>query len=81
MRKDGSVHDADVRLGLLKQDSKTIGVQIFLRDITEHKKVEKLIRESEVKYRAFFENAEEFIFVLELSKSGLLIIRDVNPSR
>jgi len=40
-RKDGTPILAEVRVGLLKEGNKTVGVQAISRDITERKKVEK----------------------------------------
>jgi len=43
-----------------------IGVQIILTDITERKKTEEALRESEQKYKDLFENAREAIVTVDL---------------
>ena len=60
-RKDGTVFDVEVSV----QYQPTDGGQIvtFLRDITERKRAEETIRESEHKYRMLFENANDGIFL------------------
>jgi two-component system cell cycle sensor histidine kinase/response regulator CckA len=62
-RKDGSIFDLEVSV----QYQPTDGGQIvtFLRDITERKRAEETIRESEHKYRMLFENANDGIFLQE----------------
>jgi PAS domain S-box-containing protein len=39
---------------------------VFMRDITEKKRLEKKLRESEEKYRDLFENANDFIYIHDL---------------
>ncbi|MCX5829674.1 MAG: PAS domain S-box protein [Deltaproteobacteria bacterium] len=52
------------------------GFVMNIRDITEHKRVEEALRQSEAKYRAIFENATEGIF--QISLDGAFI--SVNPA-
>ena len=58
------------------------GLSIFFRDITEKKKAEILIKESESKYRMLIEQASDGIFIankdgkyIEVNKSGCDMIR------
>jgi PAS domain S-box-containing protein len=50
---------------ILDDDGEVVRVVEHLRDITEIKKAEATIRESEAKYRALVENANEAIFILQ----------------
>ncbi len=50
------------------------------QDVTERKRVEEALRESEEQYRALFEQANDIILVLEMVPDGLPIIRDANQS-
>ena len=56
-RKDGSTFFGEVSARRLP-DSRLIGV---LRDISDHKRVEEQLRESEARYRLIVENQTEFI--------------------
>ncbi len=80
VRKDGSVREADARISLIEVKGKTVGIQLLLRDNTERKEAEELIRESEAKYRSLFEYAGDYIFVFEVPPDGVPIIRDANSS-
>jgi PAS domain S-box-containing protein len=44
-------------LNLLKRDGKVFGISVFGKDITERKRAEALLSESEERFRATFENA------------------------
>lgn len=60
-KKDGSEFPVDIMLGPI-QTEKEIVVLSIVRDITEYKKMEDMLRVSEAKYRSIFENAVEGIF-------------------
>jgi PAS domain S-box-containing protein len=54
----------------------------LLHDITERKIAEQVVRESEVKFRTFFENTHEVIFmsdendhIYEINRAGLLLLK------
>ncbi len=74
-RKDGSVFYANVRGALIILSGRKYLLGVF-RDITERKKAEKAIQESEAKFRRIFENVQEVYF--EVSLDGIVI--EISPS-
>jgi PAS domain S-box-containing protein len=48
---------------LFDSDGNTIGAIETIRDITDRRKIEDALRESEEKYRAFFETSQDSIFI------------------
>jgi PAS domain S-box-containing protein len=73
-RKDGGVFYADVNSVTVTFKGKTYLMGIF-RDVTERKKAEDALRESEKKYRKLFEETTDAIFVAD-AETG--IITDCN---
>jgi PAS domain S-box-containing protein len=69
-RKDGSVFYVDVKGNIINLKGETCLVGVF-RDITERRKIEEALKESEGKYRNLFENSPESIILLDID--GLII--------
>ncbi len=55
-RKDGTTGWAEIHVSLLETGGRKLGVQILQRDITERKRAEGVLWESEQKYRSLFDN-------------------------
>ena len=63
IRKDGTKRYVEASVSLQKDSSgKPIGFRGIARDVTERKKAEEALKNSEVKYRNIFENAIEGIY-------------------
>jgi len=56
MRKDGSHVFIELNSSPIVKNGETIGIQGIIRDITEHKRAEDALRESEKSFREIFEN-------------------------
>ncbi len=67
LHKDGEVGWSEVRLGLIKDAGKMVGMQAIVRDITKRKKAEESLRSSEEKYRTLVEMAPDIIITSDLN--------------
>lgn len=64
-KKDGSVRDCLLTATIRRDSSgKIIGYQGIIRDITEQKKNQQKLRESEQKYRTLFEYSNDAVFLM-----------------
>jgi diguanylate cyclase (GGDEF)-like protein/PAS domain S-box-containing protein len=74
---DGGVIDTSLSGHLLRSsDGTPIGLEGFLRDITERKQMEEALRESEEKFRRIFDNVYDIYYRTDAQG----IITDISPS-
>lgn len=66
LRKDGSYLDVELHANWMYDDTgELIGVLGISRDISERRRAEKALRESEEKHRTYVENAPDGIFIVD----------------
>ena len=77
LRKDGSVVPVELRTVLIRDAAgQATGMWASIRDVTERKRAEEALRQSESKYRLLFENMRDAFAAMDLK--GRLI--DCNPA-
>lgn len=78
VRQDGLERQGEAHIALMKRDGKTVGLQCIVRDVTERKKAEEMLRLSEKKYRTLLENLSVGVYRVTPGKEGRFI--DVNQA-
>ncbi|WP_321419576.1 PAS domain S-box protein [uncultured Methanomethylovorans sp.] len=63
--------------GVYDDEGKIIAIEGFITDITEQKKAEEALRESESRYRSLFENKHSVMLIVEPETGAIL---DANPA-
>ncbi|VVB92310.1 Methyl sulfide methyltransferase-associated sensor [uncultured archaeon] len=78
-RKDGSEFPVDIMSTYVQFGGKEYNCG-FAHDITERKRVDLAMRESETRYRTLFERAGDYVILLEMGKDDMLFIQDMNEA-
>ncbi len=71
IRKKGEHRWAEIRSRVIKEGDRAIALHCIARDITEKRKLEQELKESEARYRDFFENAIVPMYILD-TKGNIL---------
>ncbi len=65
VRKDGSFFPVSFSVSPIEQEGKTVGSVLEFRDITLHKDAERVLRESEARFRLFAESIPQLAWVAQ----------------
>ncbi|HRD02712.1 MAG TPA: PAS domain S-box protein [Candidatus Saccharicenans sp.] len=65
IKKDGSIIYLEVVSTLIKRDKTAVGTQSYMWDITEQKKTEAALRESEGLYRSIVEHSHDGVLLID----------------
>jgi PAS domain S-box-containing protein len=66
IKKNGEIVIGEINASAIKENGKTIGDMVICRDVTEKRKIEQKLIESEQKYRLIFEEANDGILVADV---------------
>ena len=81
VRKDGGVIYGRVNVNAIRDAfSEKLLFMVQLEDVTESKKAELALKESEEKYKTLFEQAGDYILILEAHPKGIPTIYDANEA-
>ncbi|MGA1796701.1 MAG: PAS domain S-box protein, partial [bacterium] len=69
VHRDGQARDVEINVSVTSYDDRRAGL-VFIRDITERKKAENALRDSEAKFKALAEHSPNMIFI---NKQGRII--------
>jgi len=75
-RKDGSCFPVEYISTPIIDDGKVVGAVVSFRDITERKKAEEALLESEERYRKIVESTHEAIFLVRVEDGVMLDVND-----
>jgi PAS domain S-box-containing protein len=75
VRKDGSFFDVSCAVHLIEDGSREAYAIIEVRDITEEKRVQQAIIESEARFRTMADNAPVMISILDIWKQSVYVNR------
>jgi PAS domain S-box-containing protein len=75
-RRDGTTRISELRASVMKSNDKITGIQALVIDITERKKAEETLRESEEKFSAAFRSSPDIIAIVNMKRGMYVEVND-----
>jgi PAS domain S-box-containing protein len=75
MRKDGQIIDIEASVSIVSHNGAPAGLS-YLRDVTEQKRAEEALRESEERYRQVFAVGNDALFLVEKETDTILEVNE-----
>jgi two-component system sensor histidine kinase/response regulator len=79
-RKDGRSFPVELASTPIRESGRLVGAVVTFLDITERKRAEAAIRQSEERFRILFQQAKDCILQLEIDPGGRPVILDANDA-
>ncbi len=79
-RRDGTIINVEVREAPVVENGRTVAIVGSLTDITERKKVQAALEQSEQTFRSIIEKAPFAIYTYELQEDNRLVFSGYNPA-
>jgi len=74
-RKDGTFAVGEVRVSLMREGGRTVGIQAIMRDITERKRMEEALARERDLLRTLMDSLPDFIFVKDTDCRLIMVNR------
>jgi len=79
-KKDGSYIDVEVSSSAIVEQGRVVGSRDIIRDVTERRKTEELLRDSESRTRSIVESLPMGMHMYRLEADGRLVFTGANPA-
>ena len=73
---DGTTRIVELRVNLMKQGDKAVGLQAMIIDVTERKQMEQALRESQEKFSKAFQSVPQAVSITAIKTAKYVVVND-----